>query len=229
VAFSLLYDKRSAPVSKQRLSDQVYDLVRADIRNGRYTLDMRFTELEIAQALSISRTPVREAIFQLVRHGLLQEYERGYGLPSLDQVQFHKLIKMRELLDGEVARRFTATVNSARIKQLEAAWRAEEAAVEIDDLTGFISIASAFRDVFFDNCDNEYLRETAELYADRTQAARVVTYANLESRRTAVRGHGKVVKAVASRNAERACEAAQACAREFETAWMRIVGQSSPA
>ena len=52
-------------------SDRVYDWLRDEIAEGRYGPGARVTEAEVAGALEVSRTPVREAIRQLELDGLL--------------------------------------------------------------------------------------------------------------------------------------------------------------
>ena len=53
------------------ISDRVYDWLRDEIAKGRYGPGARVTEAEVAGALEVSRTPVREAIRQLELDGLL--------------------------------------------------------------------------------------------------------------------------------------------------------------
>ncbi len=50
-----------------RLRDQIYALIREEIKFGLYEPGERVTEISITERLGVSRTPVREALCQLAR------------------------------------------------------------------------------------------------------------------------------------------------------------------
>src|SRR5579862_9605687 len=55
----------------RRLRDQVYDLIKADLMQGAFSASERLYEVDLAAKYRVSRTPVREALFQLVREGFI--------------------------------------------------------------------------------------------------------------------------------------------------------------
>ena len=63
--------------------DRAYAMVREGIVHGTYPAAVRITEQEIADALSVSRTPVREALRRLQAEGFLK---------VLPNVEAHKKI-----------------------------------------------------------------------------------------------------------------------------------------
>lgn len=82
-----------------RLSDQVHDLLRDAIMNGRVPVTERLTEAKLARQLGISRTPVREALGWLATAGLLCREDYGYAVkvPSVDGMQ--QLYELRITLE----------------------------------------------------------------------------------------------------------------------------------
>ncbi len=67
------------PIKPKRVSDQVFDQLRELISRGKLRPgDRLMTERDLAQALSVSRTTVRNAISKLVVLGLL-EHRQGQG------------------------------------------------------------------------------------------------------------------------------------------------------
>lgn len=63
------------------LRGRIYDLLRAEIRDGRHAEDIVFGEHAIARAFSVSRTPAREALALLARRGMLVPRRRGFEFP----------------------------------------------------------------------------------------------------------------------------------------------------
>ena len=55
------------------LRKQVYEAIRGQVLTGRLRPGGRVAELALARELGVSRTPVREAIAQLVHEGLLEQ------------------------------------------------------------------------------------------------------------------------------------------------------------
>lgn len=101
------------PVARFRpLSEEVYDVLRAAILGGRLAAGARIVEADIARQMSISRSPVREAVRKLEHEGLV-EYVPRHGTvvvaPSSDFARLLELIeRMRQCgvaqdLDGLVA------------------------------------------------------------------------------------------------------------------------------
>ena len=63
-------------VSKRTVTtmrEQVYEILRDEICRGEYPPGTRLQELDLTEHLNVSRSPVREALRQLVSDGLLLE------------------------------------------------------------------------------------------------------------------------------------------------------------
>src|SRR5438067_2395682 len=73
-------------------ADQVYLTLKQDIFNFRLLPGDSFTESEVAERMSVSRTPVREALCRLERDGNLQVHFRsGWSVKPFDFQQFEDL------------------------------------------------------------------------------------------------------------------------------------------
>lgn len=55
----------------QSLHEQTYQALRSAIVSGKFTVGERLVEAQLAQALNVSRTPIREALRQLQRENLV--------------------------------------------------------------------------------------------------------------------------------------------------------------
>jgi DNA-binding GntR family transcriptional regulator len=71
------------------------DTLRGELRAGRHVPGARLTSNDIAERLSLSATPVREALYRLAGEGLLQErHGQGFFVPKLQE---HDLIALLQL------------------------------------------------------------------------------------------------------------------------------------
>ncbi|HTZ59023.1 MAG TPA: GntR family transcriptional regulator [Acidobacteriaceae bacterium] len=101
---------RSKPTAAdQSIRDQAYNYIRQKIASGILTSGDPISEVEVAERLGSSRTPVREAIGQLVAAGLLEQTPgRGTTVARLTRDDIVDLYELREALEvfaaGKVAR-----------------------------------------------------------------------------------------------------------------------------
>lgn len=91
--------------TNRSLSQFAYDTLRSNIRAQQLLPGQRVREVDIAERLQISRTPVREAIKKLAGEGLLeQRAARGFVVAEISTDQVLQLYAMREMLEGAAAR-----------------------------------------------------------------------------------------------------------------------------
>ena len=192
----------SPVVRKPRLSNQIYEFIRGNLRSGNYAADTRFTEPGIAAALNTSRTPVREALFQLVSNGLLSEYDRGYGLPRLSRENISQMMEIRIALETMIIIKLCQVLSRTSLKQLNAAVEKEKKTVMKDAHEAFIAANNTFRELLYVLVDNPYLKESAELYADRLQIFRVLTLSSKKNRKFVAEAHKKLVAAISTQDEE---------------------------
>ena len=73
------------------LGDEVYAVLGAAIRDGRLAPGQRLRDVELAEALGVSRTPVREALQRLQRIGLVEVSANRYTRVSQhDEALIHE-------------------------------------------------------------------------------------------------------------------------------------------
>jgi DNA-binding GntR family transcriptional regulator len=96
------------------LRRSAYDSLKAMIVTGQLPPGTRVLVEELAAKLNVSRTPVREALNQLERDGLVTERPRqGYAVKEFDITMFRESFEVRELLDGYATELATARLTPA--------------------------------------------------------------------------------------------------------------------
>ncbi len=93
------------PYPLQSLRKIVIQEITKAIESGHLTPGSRIVESQIAKAMKISRSPVREAIRHMEQEGLLITIpNRGTFIPELNVKEIEELYSMRALLEGFGAR-----------------------------------------------------------------------------------------------------------------------------
>lgn len=95
------------PVDRRATATIIAESIRERIMDGTFTQDMQLTETQLAEALGVSRGPVREAFQRLVQEGLLRaEPHRGVFVTRLGAA---------DAADVRLARRAIETTAAAQV------------------------------------------------------------------------------------------------------------------
>ena len=116
------------PVTNQTRRDAVVHELRRSIMAGELVAGQRVREVQVAQQMGISRPTLREAIYQLIHEGLLeQEPYRGVVVASIDAKFITDMASVRVALETLAAKAIAADPDGSReiVKQ---AWQAYRAA-----------------------------------------------------------------------------------------------------
>lgn len=101
------------------LSDAVYQAISHALRSGRFRVNGRLVEADLASALAVSRTPVRDALRRLESDGLVRsEPNRGYVVADLMEDVAHVFL-IRERLEGLAAGMAAETITRPELEELD--------------------------------------------------------------------------------------------------------------
>lgn len=89
-------DERIAPIEQHALGEQVYRAIREQIVSGRLRPGEKLSDLRLSNALHVSRTPVREALYRLAQEGVVQVYRRrGFAVTTITAHDVRELYEIR--------------------------------------------------------------------------------------------------------------------------------------
>lgn len=132
-------------VSRDRLSDQVYQLLKGAIAKGELTPGQRLVETEVARRYDLSQAPVREALRRLAHEGLvLQLPRRGSFVASISEEGARRSYALRAVLEEVAAREFCRHAADGAPDQLVEVLEQMEAAARADDLPQVINLDIRF-------------------------------------------------------------------------------------
>lgn len=115
-----------SPVRSESLAQQGYDTIRRAIRDGKIPRGQLFSESSLAESLGVSRTPVREALLNLFRDGVVEIVpKRGYRLVELDEAAISEIRLLRAALEQVVVGRLCTLATPADVSELRAILRGD--------------------------------------------------------------------------------------------------------
>ncbi|MFD6280836.1 GntR family transcriptional regulator [Streptomyces sp. NPDC060209] len=148
------------------LSTQAREAVLQRVVDRRYAQGTRLVEREVAEELSMSRVPVREALRALVAEGLLELLPHsGVRVRRLEYTDVEHLYEVWEPLAVQASRlaaRAVATGDTDSLAGLEATLRQAEAAAASDEGTREVAAHTAFHEGVVAMAGNPLLARTME-------------------------------------------------------------------
>lgn len=200
------------------LAMQVYDAIRASIADGRLAAGARVTERDLAQALAVSPTPVREAISKLEHEGLLERVgTRRLQVADRPAETLHELMEVEVMLRGAEARFAARKIAPETVERMRAALDGLVAAGDELTLREQFEMAQRFDAEIAAAAANPALRSLIESYAiygndfRLSRAAEDAKDPEWVGRRVA--GHRAILDALAARDEDAAERLMRAHAR----------------
>ncbi|HVZ02100.1 MAG TPA: GntR family transcriptional regulator [Dongiaceae bacterium] len=204
------------------LGEAVYEALRRGLRTGAIKAGDRIKEEEVAASLSVSRTPVREALGRLIaKRFIIPAGVRGLVVRSLDAAEVLELYAMREILEGAAARLAAQQASGPEVDSLLSLQEAYDSAW--DDPTEMARINVMFHETIFRAAKNRYLIAALEELQDVISILGPTTFTVAGRPATASAEHRAIIAAISTRNANEAERLAGIHIREALRARLKIM------
>jgi DNA-binding GntR family transcriptional regulator len=183
------------PQSSVSMVDTAYEQIRRRILDNVWPPGHRALEQEVALALGMSRTPVREALVRLENDGLVEVVPR-HGMRVLpvspaDMREIYEILTALECMAAElVAARHPS---EAELAPLTLATDAMEAALAADDLDAWAAADERFHANLIELSGNRQLAATVWNYWDRAHRARMFSLKLRPKPSTSTQEHRELV------------------------------------
>lgn len=179
---------------ESNLREQVLQQVRSEIISGQSEPGTMYSVPSLAAALGVSTTPVREALLELARGGLIEPLRnRGFKVVAPDLAQLRNLFDMRELLEVYAAE----TVALKRKKDLSGLRHlADDIAQAVDSgsVPDYLVTDRRFHQALTEQADNELLTETVMALRDKMRLYGITSEAGKERQRESVTEHYRLIE-----------------------------------
>lgn len=153
------------------LTEQVYQNLKNEICDFRLLPGDRFTENQLAERYDVSRTPIREALYQLKREGFVEvAFRSGWTILPFDFARFDELYDLRIMLESAAVERLCRNGSAADLADLREFWSVPVPAREADPRI-MADLDEAFHNRLVAAAGNT---ELTRVHADITAKIRIV-------------------------------------------------------
>jgi DNA-binding GntR family transcriptional regulator len=164
----------------------------------------KLAEQKLADHFGVSRTLVRQALFQLAQNRLIRlEPARGafVAAPAADEAK--QVFAVRRMLETEMTRAFVREVTPAKIRALREHVAQEKTAVESEDVAGRTELLGDFHVRMAELMGNEVL---AQMLGELISRCALITlmYQTATAAEHSADEHAEIVKALAAKDEARA-------------------------
>ncbi|GAV22801.1 GntR family transcriptional regulator [Carboxydothermus pertinax] len=193
------------------LRELVFETLREAIINGVLKPGERLMEVQLAEELGVSRTPVREAIRKLELEGFVVMIPRkGAYVAGISLKDVADVFEVRAALESLAAGLAAERITDEEIEELERVLVQQQNLADSDRLEDIIKVDTDFHDVLYRASRNERLIQIVSHLREQIQRFRTASLSQPGRMRIALEEHKEIVEAIAERNVEKA----QALARE---------------
>jgi DNA-binding GntR family transcriptional regulator len=195
-----------APERSPSLRDRVLQRVRSEIVSGHAIPGTMYSVPALANDLGVSTTPVREALLELSRTGLLSPMRnRGFRVEPTSLDDLHNLFALRDLLE----RYAMVAVAKKRISDtdhLRALAEDVASAVKQNDVEGYIETDRAFHQELVGHAGNPLLTRLVMGLRDEMRLYGIDTPAGRERQIRSVDEHYQLIELAAAGGTEAIAE-----------------------
>ena len=179
------------------LAAQVYGLLRQMLGSQVFAPGDRLVEEDISRRLSVSRTPVREALFRLEQMGLVEQRDGGFHVPTLTLQDVQEIFQIRRLLEPQAVAAIANALTDAEMPAQRAARDRMRAAITPEDAA---SANIAFRAQWLALIPNRRMQDVLAMFDDQVVLVRRATLISPAARAAATAGVCALVDAFEARD-----------------------------
>lgn len=183
------------------LRDVVFNTLRQAILKGELEPGERLMEIQLAERLGVSRTPIREAIRKLELEGLVLMIPRkGAEVAEISEKSLREVLEVRRSLEELSIELACQRISEEGIKELEEAEEAFAQAVKTGEIMTIAESDERFHEVIYAATANSRLVQIVNNLREQMYRYRLEYIKDEDKRQILVVEHEHILRAVRSRN-----------------------------
>ena len=184
------------------LREMVFESLREAIILGRLKPGERLMEIQLAEEMGVSRTPVREAIRKLELEGFVVMVPRkGAYVAGISVKDIVDVFEVRAALEGLAAALAAERITSEEMDQLELSLLKINVSYE-DDIKAVVEEDSSFHTLVYQASRNQRLVQIITHLQEQIHRFRMTSLSQPGRTKIALDEHKKIVEAISDRNVE---------------------------
>lgn len=187
------------------LRDVVFNTLRQAILRGEMEPGERLMEIQLAQKLGVSRTPIREAIRKLELEGLVVMIPRkGAEVAHITEKDMRDVLEVRCTLEELAVTLACKNVTDERISELIAANKVFEAAIISKDVVNIVDADVQFHDIIYAMTDNVRLIQIINKLREQMYRYRLEYVKDARTHSILISEHNDIIEQLSKKNVEAA-------------------------
>ena len=210
------------------LRDLVYTTLRQAILKGELEPGERLMEIQLAEKLGVSRTPIREAIRRLEKESLvLMVPRKGAEVAGISEKMLKDVLEIRMTLEELALRLAIARADSADIAQMEKAEETFQQAVEGGKLIDMAEADERFHFFIYEAAGNDKLTEILLGLKENMYRYRLEYLKDENYRKALMQEHTAIIEAFQKKDVEAGLDVTDRHIKNQERAVLKRVRQEA--
>ena len=185
------------------LTSKVFKNLEEKILEGSLAPGESLTENRLSEEYGVSRTPVREALFQLELEGLVRiTPNKGAVVVGISEQDIEDIYTIRMSIEGLASRWAAQRITKEELNRLSEIVDLQRFYVERGDITQCWYLDGAFHSVIYDASRSNPLRNTLKGFHNYIRRAREASFHVGDRARIANEEHAMILEAIKNGNGE---------------------------
>jgi DNA-binding GntR family transcriptional regulator len=190
---------------QSRLLDTVYERLCDAIFHNEIAAGERLSVPRLASRFGVSRSPIKEAVQQLVSDGIAEAIpRRGVFVANFDYDDVLNLLDITTLLSGMAGRQAVENATDADIERLQDILEQQESAVAANDPSMYAKWDAQFHTCIVQMARNERLAYFLKILHNQIRLVSRLMFFSTAMQRASVADHKAIFRAIRARNPARA-------------------------
>lgn len=187
------------------LRDVVFNTLRQAILKGELAPGERLMEIQLAERLGVSRTPIREAIRKLELEGLVLMIPRkGAEVAKISEKSLRDVLEVRRSLEELAIELACQRMTEEGIEELEEVQEEFRDAVIKGDAMEIAETDEAYHDIIYKGTNNDRLVQILNNLREQMYRYRLEYIKDEDKRQVLLFEHDNILKAIRQRKVEEA-------------------------
>jgi DNA-binding GntR family transcriptional regulator len=191
------------------LREMVYEELKMQILKGTIVPGTRLMEVDLAEEMGVSRTPIREAIRKLEKEGLVTiEPRRGAYASQVSTKDMVEILEVRQDMEGLAAAFAAKRISPEQLAELKKISDLYNKAVAEGNMEDMIKYDTRFHRIIVESCNNKVLLSMIEQLHELVLRFRYIYYDNFRKAENMPSEHSIILNAIENCDPDTAREAA---------------------
>jgi len=193
------------------LSKKVYRILKSRIIKGDLKPGKKILEINIAEQLGVSRTPVREALRELSAEGFVKmEPNLGMIVIGFSLEELKEVLQTRRVLEGFAASVAAEKITQEETKKLEKITKKMSICISKNDVVAYSELNAEFHNLILHVCGNKRLMKICNNLSSSDHRFRIRSLRdNPERLKYSLQEHQEIMEALNRRNSKQADKLSQ--------------------